>query len=474
MSESDESDMPFEIHGLSPEPPADPPPMPHPSLLDMSFPVPARSAKPLINAAEARKLWNCLHPIQNAERLKKGYYMPLYTAVHQAKRWCGNPCCFATPKPTDPVCPLCRTLFCCADHLDAIHQRKEGETLIRNSWCGVVDQTSAVREYLRRVFLEFKRVETRGGAVQVFKESETVRMLEYWFWHCVMLGGTWREVSPLKESDFLDTVRHEPLFRFVDAMVWEVSQSGFANRPKPTSDETTLIPGNENVFQDFAGLYVLCCFAQELICSTPGKSQALLNVAALVHATREDFALGLVPKDPAAPYPGRFVGISLSKDAMRAEFFAGEKAAPLALFNSDEQLHWPARYYVVHLVPLGLTGDLRRRFLFSIGLYVCPKDSMILCSVGEEKTGFGFTSMLPEIKTNPFIDRSSFVADTHVSHQNTKRWFTRVAELTDPETTPDHREQVLRLLTAAGKNIPFPADVPVFRLVTCRVVMNIV
>jgi hypothetical protein len=441
-----------------------------PSLFDMTVATPpTRNTQPLINKGTARKLHNMFHPTENAARLKMIYYMPLYTALHLPARWCGNPTCPNTPAPSNPKCPLCKTLFCCADHLDRIHATKEGNELVRNSWCDVVTKTQAVREYLCRVFLEFKTIKgaTPEQDTLIFAESETIQQLDYWFWHCTMLGVTWRMLSTLSESEFFDAVQYEPMHRFVDAMGWELSQEGFNMRPKIAGYQTTLVPGAENVFQDITGLYLLCCFAQDLLCSGPGKAQALMTAAALVQASRESFALATHP----------FVGITLTKDAMRPEFFSGPKATPLAIYLADERLKWPALYYVVQLIPLGLDKDLpmKRRFMFSVGLYVTTKDTMILCSAGTEEEGFGFTSLLPESKTSPWIDKKSFVADLHVGPRDTARWFTRVAELTDPESTAAHREQLVRLLTAMSGALEFPKHpFPVYRLVTARVVMHIV
>jgi hypothetical protein len=217
-----------------------------------------------------------------------------------------------------------------------------------------------------------------------------------------------------------------------------------------------------------AGLIVMHILALDVMCNNASRSQVFMTAAAMIHASRMN------PKfDNEA-----FVGVSQSSDAVRPEFITGAAASPLAMYKADQLRGWPVCYYCIMLVPLDVKDKLISRAMrFCVGLYVTPKDGMVIAAAGTAEAGFGIISLLRahESDANAYVNRKAPGAQKHLDHAAIGRWLTKLADITDKDSSAVHREMVIRDALAIDKKVKYPmVAFPRYRIVSCRVIVNIV
>ncbi len=442
-------------------------PLDEESLDDAETPKPDPNC---LTIQERDNLYYKLHPIERTALKGERYYVPLYTALHQTRRWCGNPGCH---RPVSPAakCTICRTLFCGDKCRTYIHTgqnrvRKAGEPA---SWCGRVDQTEAVRNYMGNIFLLSENPDEEN----YFVEYCLVQQLEEWFMLALALGKEYKTLSTLTNEELSVIFKDTPAYKFVDAAGLDMLEHGVPP-PADQGKKTVFFKcGRENILPDAAGLIGWLCMGLDFLGNNASRAAMLMTAAAMVHASRV--------KSPWADT--LFVAISQTVDGIRPMFLTGEaEASPLSIFKADQAAGWPACYYCIGLVPLGEMDDMTRRAMqFSVGLYVTPKDAMVIgaagMKVGDGMVGYGIISLLrahTAPKANAYVNHKAAGAAQHLDLSGAERWLRRLNDLTEEDGTAAHRESVIREALAIGNKIKYPVPFPRYRLVTCRVIMNIV
>lgn len=442
-----------------------------------------KPSKPLMDKNTALSLYDKFHYADRAAPKGMTYYVPHYVKLHQTQRWCGHPDCPRPVKKEDAKCPLCGTLFCSESHLVQVHGGKTGSEV--NSHCGKVNQTSAVRTWFLNVFTNFNSEKLPGDEEPrvIFKEYKLIQQLEFWLMKTIFSGRSYSTLSTLNRNDFIKAVETVPLHTTVDGMgsivrVHGFGAAGLEQRKHQTSKTTVIKCEEENVFQDMAGLLVFLSLGLDFLTNHRSRAQMLMSAAALVHASGHDSAF----------VTESYTAISLTDDGIRPAFVTGEKlASPFNIYKTDQLVQWPACYYVIMLVPVGIVDPVQRRaMMFSVGVYATAKDSMVFASAGmSDQEGFGFISFVAHAQdtlVNPWINRSALGSKQHLSVNDTERWFKRISELTaldvkdDPEngSTSTGREAIIRDRLGISDKLKFPLPFPRYRLVTARLVMHIV
>lgn len=419
---------------------------------------------------ERDNLYAKLHPIERTALKGERFYMPLYMALHQTQRWCGNPGCHR-PVSAEAKCSVCRTLFCgpkCREYIHAGQNRprKNDEP---PSWCGRVDQTEAIRNYMANLFLLSEDPDKTNS----FVEYRLVQQLEEWFMTALALGKDYKTLSSLSKEELRGIFKDTPAYKFVDAAGLDMLDHGIPP-PSDQGKKTVFFKcGRENILPDAAGLVGFLCMGLDFLSNNASRAAMLMSAAAVVHASRS--------RGPF--HETLFVGISQTADAIRPEFLTDETlASPLAIFKADQGTGWPACYYCITLVPLGDMDDATRRTMqFSAGLYVTPKDAIVIGAAGMKQNdgmvGYGIISLLrahAAPKANEYVNPKAAGAEKHLDLSAAERWLKRLNDLTGEESTATHRESVVREALAIGKKIKYPVPFPRYRLVTARVIMNIV
>jgi len=434
--------------------------------------------------AQRDVLYKKLHPIEDAASRDHRYYVPLYVGLHQEVRWCGNPACYR-PVSKEAMCPTCKTLFCGQKCRELIHS---GKNRPQNSdqpacHCGRVDQTEALRNYLTNMFIrpqnpdDLERRAVNPRHVVPFMEYRLIQVLEEWLMLALVHGSDYRLLSILPKDALIPALQRNEAFKFLDATGLDINEHGIKQLPQKDNGTRVFQCAQENILPDLAGLVVLLLLPIDFLFNGAARSQVLMTAAAMVHASRVE-----------APWHNdAYVGISQTPDAIRPDFITGETlASPLAIYQADQKLGWPVCYYCIMLVPLGIKDNATRRAMqFCVGLYVTPKDAIVIGSAGTSEAGYGIISLLRAHAStaNPCINRKAPGSEKHLDRNATERWLKRLNDLTAPEaesvnsetgSTPAHREGIIRDALAIGRKIKYPVAFPRYRLVTCRVIVNIV
>lgn len=435
--------------------------------------LPASKNEPdpnVLTDQERDNLYYKLHPSEKTALKGARFYMPLYTALHQTQRWCGNPGCHRPVSP-EAKCTVCRTLFCGAKCREYIHsgQNRHRQEDHPPSWCGQVDKTEAIRNYLAKLLL----LSEDPDKTNAFVEYLLIQQLEEWFMLALALGKDYKTLSTLSKEELRVVFKDTQAYKFVDAAGMDMCEHGVP----PSADHGKMTVffkcGRENILPDAMGLIGFLCMGLDFLSNNASRAAMLMTAAAMVHASRS-----------RGPFNETlFVGISQSPDAIRPEFLTGETlASPLAIFKADQLTGWPACYYCINLMPLGELDDATRRLMqFSVGLYVTHKDGMVIGSAGMKKddgmVGYGMLSLLRAHavpKANVYVNPKAAGAAKHLDLNAAERWLKRLNDLTVEESTAAHRESVIREALAIGRKVTYPVPFPRYRLVTCRVIMNIV
>jgi len=236
----------------------------------------------------------------------------------------------------------------------------------------------------------------------------------------------------------------------------------------PTKKTSFFTCGGENILPDLAGYTILLLLGLDVLSNNTSRSQLFMTAAAMIHASCVDPAFD----------NEYFVGVTQTPDGIRPEFMYGTRASPLSIYKADQLTGWPVCYYSIMLVPLELEDvHVHREFKFSVGLFVTPKDGIVLASAGTPNHGFGVLSLLrahEAPKANLYVDPKAMGSQPHLRHADIERWLTKITDLTDKESTSVHREQVIRDALAIGKRIKYSRAFPHYRIVTTRVIVNIV
>jgi len=443
-----------------------------------SIPSIKRVPTPLTDE-QATAIYAMLHPAEEAMK-KKGlpYYRPLYTALHQTKRWCGNPACYRPVNP-DIECKLCGTQCCGKKCFTIIHKGKEGvkpdkEKLV--SGCGIFNQTISIRNYLNHVFLVSPDPDEN---LTIFKEYRVIQVLEEWLTQIIFHGANYNILSTLTKEEMMEKSKHVPLEEFVEVMGEDIRGVGMDIPYRGTRQTRMFFCGCENVHQELSGMILTIYMAIEILHNSEARAQLIMTAVGMVHASR--------PLDKFNKIP--FIGVSMNlPDAIRPEFITDQAlASPLAIYQSDQKLKWPAYYYTFMLVPLNMPNVVVRRSMqFCVGLYVTTKDALVIASAGTELTGFGILSLLrahASSDANPHVNHKAFGAQPHMTPNDTERWIKRLEGLTIPDVSESDaengsstagREAIIRELLAIDKKVKYPVPFPVYRIVTSRVIVNIV
>src|SRR5688572_24503109 len=200
---------------------------------------------PDMTKEEVDNLYTALHPALDVEARGHRLYAPLYVSVHNNTRWCGNPVCYR-PVSTDAKCATCKTLFCGKACRDQLHSGKGREKIADRppTWCGKVDQTIAVRNYLSNLFL----MPENPSKLDVFKEHQIVQTLEEWIMLALCHGEDYRTLSSLPKEKLAGALKETPAYRFIDAMGLTIFREGPAPPDSKMGDKTLVFKcGAENV-----------------------------------------------------------------------------------------------------------------------------------------------------------------------------------------------------------------------------------
>jgi hypothetical protein len=444
-------------------------------------PTGTKTAPTPLSDEQAAVIYAQLHPAEEALK-KKGltYSRPLYTALYQTKRWCGNPKCYRPINP-DIECPLCTTQFCGKKCFNLIHVGKEGTTPEKGkllSGCGTVNQTESVRNYLTTTFLQSIEPDAK---LTVFAAYKLIQVLEEWLTQILFYGANYNTLSTLtSKEEIMEKTKLIPLEQFVDIMAEDIRQYGMDIPDRETDETHIFFCACENVLQELAGLVLTIFFASEVIHNSESRAQMIMTAVGMIHASRP---IELFEKAP-------FVGVSTTiPDAVRPKFLVNQElASPWNIYQADQKVGWPACYYTFMLVPLGMPNQVVRRTMqFCVGLYVTAKDAMVIASAGTETEGFGIISLLrahASSDANRYVNHAATGAQHHMTSLETERWIKRLEGVVvpdvDPKGDPDKgsspvgREGIIRDLLAIGKKVKYPVPFPCYRIVTTRVIVNIV